>query len=140
MISIAPGRIPAATMRDTASPASSTDANAASCVDDDLGLPHDPERHLDRDPERPLRADEHAEEVGAVVAVDRLAAELEQLAVRQHDLRARHVVDGEAVLEAVRPARVLGHVAADGADLLARRVRRVEVALLRRRRGSRRGS
>jgi hypothetical protein len=39
------------------------------------------------------------------------------------------VVDGEAVLEAVGAPRVLGHVAADGADLLARRVRSVEVPL-----------
>jgi hypothetical protein len=36
------------------------------------------------------------------------------------------VVDREAVLEAVRAARVLGDVAADRADLLARRVGRVE--------------
>ena len=36
-------------------------------------------------------------------------------------------MDGEAVLQAVRAAGVLGHVAADRAHLLARRIRRVEV-------------
>jgi len=41
------------------------------------------------------------------------------------------MVDGEAVLQAVRAAGVLGDVAADGADLLAGRVRRVVVALRR---------
>ena len=37
-----------------------------------------------------------------------------------------HVRDGEPVLQAVRAARVLGHVAADRADLLARRIGRIE--------------
>ena len=129
MISIADGRIPAATIRETASPASSIERKPASCVTTDLGPPDDPERHLDRDPERPLRADHDAEQVGPVVAVDRLAAECEQLAVGQDDLRAGDVVDREAVLEAVRAAGVLRDVAADGADLLARRVGGVEVAL-----------
>ena len=49
------------------------------------------------------------------------------LAVREHDDRCEHVVDGEAVLQAVRAAGVLGDVAADRAHLLARRIRRVEV-------------
>ena len=96
--------------------------------DDDLRLTHHTERDLDRDAERALRPDEDAEEIGPVLGVDRLAAELEQLAVRQHDLRAGHVVDGEAVLETVRAARVLGEVPADRAHLLTGRVGRVEVA------------
>ena len=41
------------------------------------------------------------------------------------------MVDGEAVLQAVRAARVLGDVAADRADLLARRVGRVVEAVRR---------
>ena len=90
-----------------------------------LRLAEDAQRDLGRDPERPLGADEGAEQVGAV-RVERLAAELDDLAVGEHDGQARDVVDGEAVLEAVRAARVLGHVAADRADLLARRIGRVE--------------
>ena len=41
------------------------------------------------------------------------------------------MVDREPVLQAVRAARVLGEVAPDRADLLARRIGRVEVALRR---------
>ena len=56
------------------------------------------------------------------------AAELHQLAVGQDRFDAEHVVHGEAVLQAVRAAGVLGDVAADRADLLARRIGRVVVA------------
>ena len=59
----------------------------------------------------------------------RVAAEVHRLAVGQHDLGARHVVDGEAVLQAVRAARVLGDIAADGADLLPGRVGGVSLAV-----------
>ena len=85
---------------------------------------------LGRDAERALGADEDAEQIVAR-RVERLAAELDQLAVGQHDLEAEHVVDGEAVLEAVRAAGVLGDVAADRADLLARRIGRVVEAVRR---------
>ncbi|MDE3177811.1 MAG: aminotransferase class III-fold pyridoxal phosphate-dependent enzyme, partial [Pseudomonadota bacterium] len=51
-----------------------------------------------------------------------------QLAVWRDDLEAGHMVDGKAVLETVRAARVLGHVPADRADDLAGRIGRVEVA------------
>ncbi len=95
-----------------------------------LGHADDPERHLGDDAERPLGSDDDAEEVHAV-GVERLAAELDDVAVRQHERRTRDVVHGEAVLEAVRAAGVLGDVAADRADLLARRVGRVEVAVRR---------
>ena len=87
-----------------------------------LGLAEDAQGDLRRDPERPLGADEGAEQVGPV-GVERLAAELDDLAVGQHHGQPGHVVDGEAVLEAVRAARVLGDVAADRADLLAGGVR-----------------
>ena len=58
-----------------------------------------------------------------------VARERDELAVGQHDVDGEHVVDREAVLEAVRAARVLGDVAADRADLLARRVGRVVEAV-----------
>ena len=86
----------------------------------------DPKRQLGRDAERPLRADEGAEQVGPLVP-DR---QLDQLAVGQHDLRRQDVVDREAVLQAVRAARVLRDVAADRADLLRGRVGRVVEAVL----------
>ena len=77
-------------------------------------------------PSVPSEPDERADQVVARV-VELRAAERDLGAVRQHHLEAGHVVRREAVLEAVRAARVLGHVAADRADDLARRVRREEV-------------
>jgi glycolate oxidase len=50
---------------------------------------------------------------------------IDELTVRQDELRREHVVDREAVLEAVRAAGVLRDVAADRAHLLRRRVGRV---------------
>ena len=61
--------------------------------------------------------------------------EVDDVAVRRDQLGAEHVVGGEAVLQAVRAAGVLRDVAADRADLLARRVGRVVVAVRRRRPG-----
>ena len=63
------------------------------------------------------------------VRIERLAAELDDLAVGEDERQAGDVVCREAVLEAVRAAGVLGDVAADRADLLARRVGRVEEAV-----------
>ena len=54
-------------------------------------------------------------------------------AVGEHDLQAEHGVAGDAVLHAAQAARVLGQVAADGADLEAGRVGRIEEAVLGRR-------
>src|SRR5205823_10163208 len=51
------------------------------------------------------------------------AAGLDHLAVGQDELQAQDVVDGDAVLERVRPAGVGRDVAADGAGALAGGVR-----------------
>ena len=128
IISIAAGRIPAAITCETASPAASVVANAASSVRTVSGDAQDAHGDPHGDPERALGADERAEQVGARV----VARERHELAVRQHDVGREDVVDGEAVLQAVRAAGVLGDVAADRADLLARRVGRVEEAVRRR--------
>ena len=61
--------------------------------------------------------------------IERLPAELDDLAVRQDECQPGHVVGRESVLETVRAACVLGDVAADRADLLARRIRCVEEAV-----------
>ena len=47
---------------------------------------------------------------------------LHDAAIGQDELHAEDVIDGDAVLERVRPAGVGGDVAADGAGPLARRV------------------
>ncbi len=90
----------------------------------------EPERDARHDAQRPLGADDDADEVRPV-GVERLAAQLDDLAVREHEREPGHVVCGEAVLEAVGAARVLRDVPADRADLLARRVGRVEESVRR---------
>ena len=91
-----------------------------------------PDRHLGGDAEGALRPDEGAEQVVAR-RVRRPAAEPHHVALRRDQLEPGDVVGGEAVLQAVRAAGVLRDVAADRADLLARRVGRVVVAVRRRR-------
>ena len=92
-----------------------------------LGGPQNPQGQAGGDAQRSLRADEDTEQTRPVVP----HRELDELAVGQHDVGGQHVVDGEAVLQAVRAAGVLGDVAADRADLLRRRVRRVVEAVRR---------
>jgi hypothetical protein len=90
---------------------------------DGLRQPRQPYGDLGGDAERALRAYERAEQVIAGPLGD-----LDDLSVGRDDLTGQHVVDREAVLQAVRPAGVLRDVAPDGADLLAGRVGRVVVA------------
>ncbi len=92
-----------------------------------LGGAQDPHRHLRDDAELTLGADEERQEVVAL-RIEMGAAELDDLPVHQHDLRAEHVVRRDAVLEAMSAARVHGDVAADRAGDLARGIRRVEEA------------
>src|SRR5215211_590740 len=89
-----------------------------------------PERDPGCDTERPLRAYERAEQVVAGRIRRPSATDVRYRAVRQHDLRAHHVVGGKAVLQAVDAAGVLGQVTADGGDDLAGRVWGVVVALV----------
>ena len=124
--------MPHAMIAETASPASSIESKPASSVSTASGrrssrsvalvttasVPSDPTSTPSRS--RPGRI-EHG------------AAEVHQLAVRQHRFDAEHVVHGEAVLQAVRAAGVLGDVAADRADDLARRIGRVVAARTARR-------
>ena len=87
-----------------------------------LRPPEHPDHDLRGDAQRPLGADESAEQVGPWVG----RAEPDELAVREDDLSLEHMVDGEAVLEAMGSSGVLGDVAADRADLLAGGVGSVE--------------
>ena len=112
-------------MRETASPASSVVSKSGEQRAHACATRRTRTRDSHGDPERSLRADEHAEQVRALV----VARERDELAVGQDDVGGKHVVDREAVLQAVRAARVLGDVAADRADLLARRIGRVVEAV-----------
>ena len=126
IISIAPGTMPACDdLGDRLARLSTCESKKATRVRDGLGQRHHPQPDLGRDAERALGADERAEQVVAG-RVELRPTELDHLAVGQHDLQPDHVVGGEAVLEAVRAAGVLGDVAADRADDLAGRVGRVE--------------
>ena len=93
-----------------------------------LGLAHDAEGHLGGDAECAFGADEDAEQIVAG-GVGGLAAEGDDLAGGKDDGHLEDVGGGEAVLEAVGSAGVLGDVAADGADGLRAGVGRVEEAL-----------
>ena len=134
IISIAAGRIPAAMMPDTALPASSVDGNVAKKVRVVSGLRRSFSVTSVTIPTSPSEPDERGEQVVAR-RVRRGAAELDDAPVREDHLRGEHVVRREPVLEAVRAARVLGHVPADRADALRGRVGRVVQA--RRRDGAR---
>ena len=83
-----------------------------------------------------LRADHGGEEVVAR-GVEGLAAEHEFVALDGLHGDAEHVVHGEAVLQAVDAAGVLGDVAADAAGELRRGVRCVVEAVVRHRFGDR---
>jgi hypothetical protein len=95
-----------------------------------LGLADDTEGHLGSDAEGAFGADEDANEIvtGGVVG---FAAECDDLAGGEHDCHLKNVSDGEAVLEAVRSACVLGHVATDGADGLGAGIGCVEESVRR---------
>ena len=96
-----------------------------------LGLAQNPERYLGGDAQSSFRADEGAEELVAGGVRRFSAADVNHRAVGKDDLGAHHVVRRKAILQAVDAARVLGEVASDGGDDLARRVGRVVVALVR---------
>ncbi len=82
-------------------------------------------RDLGDDRQQALAAGDERQQIVAG-RVERVAAELDDLAGDEHRAHAAHVVHGEPVLEAVHAARVLGDVAADRAGDLRRRIGRVE--------------
>ena len=85
-----------------------------------LRIGRQPDPNLGDDRQRALAADQQADQIEPGRIVDR--SELDDRAVGQHGFQAEHVVDGHAVLERVRAAGVGGHVAADRAGALARRI------------------
>ena len=67
--------------------------------------------------ERPFAADEQPRQVEAGNVFDR-PAELHDRSVGHHHLDPQHVVDGDAVFERVRPPRIGGEIAPNGAGPL----------------------
>ena len=97
---------------------------------DRFGHAQNPERHLRHHRQRAFGAHERAHQIEAR-RIERGAAQMHHLAVRQDGFDAHHVMDGESVLQAVRAAGVLRDVAADRTDQLARRIGRVVIAVRR---------
>jgi hypothetical protein len=84
-----------------------------------------PDRHLRADPECPLGTDKDAQEVVAG-EIRGPSAQPHHLSVREDDGGSQDVIRRDPVLETVRAAGILRHIAADGAGLLAGGIRRVE--------------
>eukprot|EP01136_Pigoraptor_vietnamica_P010494 Opistho-1_new@48175 len=78
-----------------------------------LRLGHQLDRHLRDDGQHALAADDQWQQIHSG-RVHRLRSELDRLALDGEAAHAQHVVQGQAVLEAVHAARVLGDIAADG--------------------------
>ena len=92
-----------------------------------LRLSQDPHDDLRHNRQRAFAADDEPEQIRPRRIGER-AADLHELAVRHYRLDGEDVMHGEAVLQAVGAAGILGDVAADRAHLLTRRIRRVVVA------------
>ncbi len=100
-----------------------------------LRLGHQLNRDFGGNGEHALGAHDQREQV-ETRRIERLAAEFHHLALDGAGAHAQHIVHGESVLEAVHAARVLGHVAADGAGDLRGRVGGVVQAVGRGRLGN----
>ena len=102
--------------------ASSTDSKTPSIVRQPCGSRVRRTQTLVTMPKRPFAANDHAGQVESRGVLGRPAEVVtsEPSAITGFD--AQHVIDGHAVLERVRSARIRGHIAADGAGPLARRV------------------
>jgi len=79
------------------------------------------DRDLDDNAKQALRTGEQRQQV-VPRRVERLAAERDEFAVNGQELDAQHIVYGEAVFQAMHAAGVFGHVAADRAGNLRRRI------------------
>ncbi|NCW45161.1 MAG: DUF3108 domain-containing protein, partial [Gemmatimonadaceae bacterium] len=85
---------------------------------------HQPHSDFGGDPEAPFAAHECAEEVVAILfGVG--PAESRHRAIGEYHLALEDMIEGDAILEAVGAAGILGHVATDGARRLARGIRGV---------------
>ena len=94
---------------------------------DCLRLAEDTQNGGGRYPQGPLASHEDSGQIEAE-RIDILATQPDDLAAGEHYLEPEHVIGGDAVLEAVGAAGVLGDVAAQGARLLAGRIGGVVVA------------
>ena len=80
--------------------------------------------HLGDDAQQTLGPGDQPQQI-ITLGVHRLAAQAHHLAAHQHQFAAQQVVGGQTVLQAVNPAGILRHIAADGAGDLTGRVGRI---------------
>jgi len=114
---MAAGTTPAAMIAETVAAQSSTVGKVHEQRADRGRERDQPNADPGHDAEGALRADHEAAEVEPG-GLGRLGAEAFDRAVREHEVEREHVVRRHAVREAVGPAGVRGHVAADRAALL----------------------
>ena len=95
---------------------------------------YQPENGARDDAEGAAAADEELEQRQAGYVLDPLATEGDQGPIGEHHIEPEHVVGRDAVLHAAQSARIRRDVAADRADFVRRRVRRIPQAMLSRRR------
>ena len=93
------------------------------------GLGHQPQDDAGDHPQGAFRAQKQPGEVVAHHPFHGAAAGVDDLAGGQHHGEPQDVVPGDAVLHRHRAPGAFGHVAADGAELGAGRVRRIVEAL-----------
>ena len=129
MISAAAGTTPACSIRWIVAQPSSRERNITCSVPRFFGMGMSLSNHPGDDAEGPLGTGEEALEVVTGDVLDRLAAGLEDRPVGQDHFETHHVVGRHAVLDGPHAAGVLRHVAADGGELPARRVGRIEEPL-----------
>ena len=95
---------------------------------------HQPQNNFGSNPQRAFRTNENPAQI-VPRSVRRFAPEVHQRTVRQHHFQPAHMSGGKAIFQAVRAAGILSHVSADAADLLRRRIRRIEIVARGRRGG-----
>ena len=130
IISSAAGMMPAPMISPTASAASRTLGNTASTVSTRSGSGSSFTVTCVMTPRLPSLPVSNASTSKPAASSER-PARLDRIAVAIDRAHREDVVGREAVLEAMHAARILGDVAPDGADRLARRIGRVEEAVRR---------
>ena len=124
IISMPPGMMPAEMISATQFPGILAGGKAHQNDPRRFRFLQEPHRHLGDHPEQAFRAGEHAEQIQPVT-VQMLAAKPDDLAGDQHHFKAKDIVGGEAVFQAMHPAGIFRHIAANGAGDLRGGVRRV---------------
>jgi hypothetical protein len=114
-----PGIIPAPMISATQLPALSLDGKPIS-----RARAVDANRHFGDHAKKSFGACHHAHQIVAR-RIEMLATKTDDLAIHQNHFDAEQVVGGQTVFEAMHPAGILRHVAADGACNLAGRIGRI---------------